>query len=117
MRRRAFTAGGICAAGALWAQKKGGAPKSTRVYREAEIFPAVKAIIVKLTRVDGKKVEPAARFIQDLGCDSLNVVELVMECEDQFGIAISDAEGEKIKTVQDLVAQVKTSLKKQQRLN
>ncbi len=67
--------------------------------------------------VDEKKVVPAARFVQDLDCDSLNVVELVMECEDRFGIDINDAESEKLKTVQDLVAQVKASLKKQQRLN
>jgi acyl carrier protein len=117
MRRRTFTAVGICTAGALFAQKKGARPKPTRVYRDSEIFPAVKAIVVELLKVDEKKVVPAARLVQDLGCDSLNVVELVMECEDRFGIEISDAEGEKIKTVQDLVAQVKTSLKKQQRLS
>ena len=117
MRRRTFAAFGAYTAGALFAQKKGGAPKTTRVYRDAEVFPAVRTIIVRLTRVDEKKVVPPARFVEDLGCDSLDVVELVMECEDQFGIEISDAEMEKINTVQNLVAQVKTSLKKQQRLN
>jgi acyl carrier protein len=116
MRRRAFTFAGLCAAGQLRAQQKKGSPKSTKTYRDAEVFPAVKALMVKLEEADESKVTPGARFIEDLDFDSLDVVELVLECEDEFAIEISDEEGEKLKTVQNLVDQVKAKLKKQQRL-
>jgi len=89
----------------------------SRVYRDAEIFPEVKVIIVRLTKSGEKQVVPGARFIQDLGCDSLDVVEIVMECEDGFGIEIGDDEMEKVKAVQDRVTEVKALLKKQQRLS
>ena len=109
MRRRTFAACGICAATKLLAQQQ-------KSYRDAEIFPAIKAMIVKLTQVDAKKVVPPARFIQDLGCDSLNVVEIVMECEDTYKIDIGDKEGQQVKTVQNLVDVVKTKLRNAKRL-
>jgi acyl carrier protein len=116
MRRRAFTLAGLYAAGQLRAQKKKGSPNSTKTYRDAEVFPAVKAVMVKLEKADEGKVTSGARFIEDLDFDSLDVVELVLECEDEFGIEISDEEGAKLKTVQNLVDQVKAKLKQQQRI-
>ena len=63
----------------------------------------VKQIIVEQLQVDEAEVTPGASFQEDLGADSLDVVELVMEIEDVFKIAIPDEDYEKIKTVGDAV--------------
>ena len=63
----------------------------------------VKEIIVDQLGVDEGDVTPEKSFIDDLGADSLDTVELVMAFEEEFGIEIPDEEAEKIKTVQDAV--------------
>jgi acyl carrier protein len=63
----------------------------------------VKQIIVEQLQVDEAEVTPGASFQEDLGADSLDVVELVMQFEEAFEIEIPDEEAEKIKTVQDAI--------------
>ena len=66
-----------------------------------EIQGKVVAIIVDKLGVDESSVVPSASFTNDLGADSLDTVELIMELEKQFDITIPDEEAEKIHTVQD----------------
>ncbi|MFC3861487.1 acyl carrier protein [Deinococcus antarcticus] len=66
-------------------------------------FDDVKEVIVDKLGVDADKVTPEARFVEDLGADSLETVELIMGFEDRFGITIPDEEAEKIRTVQAAV--------------
>jgi acyl carrier protein len=63
----------------------------------------VKSIIVEQLGVDEEEVTPDASFVDDLGADSLDTVELVMAFEEEFGIEIPDEDAEKIRTVQDAV--------------
>ncbi|MBX7057763.1 MAG: acyl carrier protein [Leptospirales bacterium] len=66
-------------------------------------FEKVKQIIVEQLGVDESEVSPEAHFIDDLGADSLDTVELVMALEEEFGIEISDEDAEKIQTVGDVL--------------
>ena len=66
------------------------------------IQPKVKEVIVEQLGVDPERVKPEASFIDDLGADSLDIVELVMAMEEEFGIEIPDEDAEKLKTVQDV---------------
>ena len=63
----------------------------------------VKAVIVEQLNVEEDDVTEDAAFVDDLGADSLDIVELVMALEDKFGISIPDEQAEKIKTVGDAV--------------
>jgi acyl carrier protein len=63
----------------------------------------VKSIIVEQLGVDAEEVTPEASFVEDLGADSLDTVELIMAFEEEFGVEISDDEAEKIKKVRDAV--------------
>lgn len=65
----------------------------------ADAFEQVKKIIVDLLGVEPEKVTRDARFREDLEADSLDLVELIMEFEEQFGGAISDEEAQQIRTV------------------
>lgn len=67
------------------------------------IFEKVSAIIVEQLGVDAKEVTMEASFIDRLGADSLDIVELIMAFEEEFGIEIPDDEAEKIATVGDAV--------------
>ena len=64
----------------------------------------IKDIIEKELGVEREKLVPEASFIEDLGADSLDIVELVMEFEKEFGIDIPDEDAEKLRTVGDAVA-------------
>jgi acyl carrier protein len=66
----------------------------------------VKSIIVEQLGVDAEEVKPDASFVEDLGADSLDTVELIMAFEEEFGIEIPDDEAEKIKTVKDAITYV-----------
>ncbi len=67
----------------------------------------VKEIVAEQLGRDVNEVTDGASFIDDLGADSLDIVELVMAMEDEFGIEIPDEEAEKIKTVKDVVEYIK----------
>jgi acyl carrier protein len=72
----------------------------------------VKSIIADQLSVDEAQVKPEASFINDLGADSLDTVELIMALEEEFGIEISDDEAEKIQTVQAAVDYIKAHVEK-----
>ena len=68
-----------------------------------DTFPRVKKIIVEQLGVEEEEVVPTASFVEDLNADSLDLVELIMSLEEEFGMEISDEEAEKIVSVQDAV--------------
>lgn len=71
------------------------------------ILDKVRGIIVNQLSVDAEKVKPESSFIDDLGADSLDIVELVMALEEEFGIEIPDEHAENILTVKDAVNYIK----------
>jgi len=71
----------------------------------------VKSIIVEQLGVDEEEVTPDASFVDDLGADSLDTVELVMAFEEEFGVEIPDEEAEKIRTVGDATTYLKEHVK------
>ena len=77
----------------------------------SEISTKVKAIIIDKLGVDENEVTPEASFTNDLGADSLDTVELIMELEKEFNIAIPDDQAEKINTVGDASAYIENNTK------
>ncbi|WP_066175136.1 acyl carrier protein [Bacillus marinisedimentorum] len=75
----------------------------------ADVLDRVAKIVVDRLGVDESEVKPEAKFKDDLGADSLDVVELVMELEDEFDMEISDEDAEKIETVGDAVNYIKAN--------
>ena len=69
----------------------------------SDVAERVKKIVVEHLNVDGEKVNDGASFIEDLGADSLDTVELVMAFEEEFGIEIPDDAAESIVTVGDAI--------------
>ncbi|MBM4434771.1 MAG: acyl carrier protein [Chloroflexi bacterium] len=68
---------------------------------EKPSYERLKKIVVEQLGVDEAEVKPEASFVDDLNADSLDLVELIMSLEEEFGMEISDEEAEKIKTVGD----------------
>lgn len=77
----------------------------------SEIASKVQKIIVDKLGVEESEVTPTASFTNDLGADSLDTVELIMEFEKEFGISIPDDQAEKIQTVGDAVSYVEANSK------
>lgn len=75
-----------------------------------EVFEKVKNIIVEQLGVSETAVTMEASFIDDLGADSLDIVELVMALEEEFDIEIPDADAEKVVTVEDVVEYIKENV-------
>ena len=77
----------------------------------SDVAERVKKIVVEHLNVDGEKVTDGASFIEDLGADSLDTVELVMAFEEAFGIEIPDEDAEKIQKVKDAVSYIESHAK------
>jgi acyl carrier protein len=76
----------------------------------ADVLERVTKIVIDRLNVEEAEVKPEATFKEDLGADSLDVVELVMELEDEFDVEISDDDAEKIVTVGDAVNYIKSTM-------
>jgi acyl carrier protein len=76
----------------------------------ADFIERVKKIIIEQLDVAEEDVVPTASFVDDLGADSLDQVELIMAMEEEFNVSISDEDAEKIVTVQDAIDYVQKAL-------
>ncbi|HLN14425.1 MAG TPA: acyl carrier protein [bacterium] len=74
----------------------------------APVFDRVKAIVVEQLGVEASAVTPQSKFVEDLGADSLDVVELVMALEEEFDLEIPDEDAEKIATVGEAVSYIES---------
>lgn len=72
-------------------------------------FEQVKKIVVEQLGVEPDEVQMTSTFVDDLGADSLDIVELIMAFEEEFNIEIPDEKAEKIKTVEDVVKYIESS--------
>ena len=95
----------------FWGKKLFFAPVFLTVKKMSEIASKVKAIIVDKLGVEESEVTPEASFTNDLGADSLDTVELIMEFEKEFNIAIPDEQAEKITTVGDAITYIEGNSK------
>lgn len=77
----------------------------------ASVEEKVKHIIVEQLGVDAEEVKAGASFVDDLGADSLDVVELVMALEEEFGLEISDEDAEKLSSVKHAVEYIQANAK------
>lgn len=75
-----------------------------------EIYDKIKEIIVEQLGVAETAITPEASFVDDLGADSLDIVELVMALEEEFDIEIPDSDAEKVVTVNDVVEYIKDNI-------
>ena len=80
----------------------------------SDVSEKVKSIICDQLMVDKEEITDESSFVEDLGADSLDTVELIMEFEDEFGIEISDEQAEKISTVGEAVAYLEKLLAEKQ---
>ena len=75
-----------------------------------EIFEKVKTVIVEQLGIDESSVRMESSFLDDLGADSLDIVEFIMALEEEFGIEIPDEDVEKIVTVKDVVEYISENI-------
>jgi acyl carrier protein len=81
------------------------------IYKMSDIAEKVKSIIVEKLGVEASEVTPEASFTNDLGADSLDTVELIMEFEKEFNVSIPDDQAENIQTVAQAVAYLEENAK------
>ena len=81
------------------------------IYKMSDIAEKVKSIIVEKLGVEASEVTPEASFTNDLGADSLDTVELIMEFEKEFNVSIPDDQAENIQTVGQAVAYLEENAK------
>lgn len=74
-------------------------------------FEKVRGIVADQLGVEAEEVKEDSTFVDDLGADSLDIVELIMRFEDEFGVEIPDEKAEKIKTVNDIVKYIDSGAK------
>ncbi len=67
------------------------------------IFEKLKAIVVNQIGIDADNVKPESDIIKDLGCDSLDIVDMLMSVEEEFGVTIDDSDVSEMRTVLDVV--------------
>ena len=92
--------------GNIAAEPSGTRPRHNPTPRRESVattYERLKKIVVEQLGVDEDEVKPEASFVDDLNADSLDLVELIMSLEEEFGTEISDEDAEKIRTVQDAV--------------
>ncbi len=77
---------------------------------DTNLFETIRAVIAKQLEIDVSQVTPEAKFVKDLGVDSLDIVELIMALEERFGIEISDEQAEKIVNVGDVMRYIEKQL-------
>jgi acyl carrier protein len=70
---------------------------------EQKIYDDIKKVVVEQLGVSESEVTREASFVDDLGADSLDLVELIMAMEEEFGMEIADEDAEKLRTVQDVI--------------
>ncbi len=74
-----------------------------------DVFERLKAVVAKELRVDPETITLDSAFVDDLGADSLDMVELVMALEDEFGISITDEDAQQIRTIRDAVEYIENA--------
>lgn len=77
---------------------------------EQEVYEKIKAVVVEQLGVSESEVTKEASFVEDLGADSLDSVELLMALEEEFGTEISDEDSEKLKTIADTIKYISGKL-------
>ncbi|GAA6898971.1 hypothetical protein CHC156_11890 [Helicobacter pylori] len=77
---------------------------------DTNLFETIQAVIAEQLEIDVSQVTPEAKFVKDLGVDSLDVVELIMALEEKFGIEIPDEQAEKIVNVGDVMRYIEKQL-------
>jgi len=77
----------------------------------SDTFEKISEVIADKLGVEPSKITPEAKFVEDLGADSLDTVELVMQLEDEFNLEIPDEEAEKLTTVSAVVEYIESHIK------
>lgn len=76
------------------------------------MFEKIKAILAEQLNIKADKIQENSKIVEDLGADSLDIVEMLMSVEDNFNVSVSDEEAVNMKTVKDIVSLLETKLKK-----